>query len=424
MRSSTLIFSLLDSLVASDRQGYTPYGYGVDTPVLVRSSVSYGRGWQLLRSRGEKSNSTGICDPPQLARSCNCSSSPEVRDEDESPMPRCVRTALCDDMQALLSSNPLAIAPRATIVFVLDANVSRLRFFYGRDARKLYQSQLGLAMRAIVSLRATGTTLPIHLLVSGLRSAGAETWMAAALGVGVLTTAPDVEAPSWGSKWAKGSFAKLRVLTLTQFERVILLDTDTVALGSLDVLGAVPELVPAPAAVFGWKCYPRRELRAALLVLRPSEADWRRAVDLMRDKRTATYDDLGEQSVWRRLYSSVHELPAGYAALRCSDFAADEWRAARLLHDPNLLRKGGGHGHRVGWKEAAMAERLRQLDGLVVNQTSALWAVMKAEHEAEATAAPKKAAKKRRGKRSLSAMPEVAQAVPVAAVARGDSGAN
>ena len=31
-------------LVLADKQGYTPYGYGMDTPVLVRASTSYGRG--------------------------------------------------------------------------------------------------------------------------------------------------------------------------------------------------------------------------------------------------------------------------------------------------------------------------------------------------------------------------------------------
>ena len=33
-------------------QGYTPYFYKMDEPVRVRRTISYGRGWQLLRSRG------------------------------------------------------------------------------------------------------------------------------------------------------------------------------------------------------------------------------------------------------------------------------------------------------------------------------------------------------------------------------------
>ena len=48
-------------------QGYTPYFYKMDVPVRVTNSISYGRAWQMLRSRGAGSNATGPCDPPQLA---------------------------------------------------------------------------------------------------------------------------------------------------------------------------------------------------------------------------------------------------------------------------------------------------------------------------------------------------------------------
>ena len=364
--------------VSADKQGYTPYGYGMDTPVLVRSSVSYGRGWQLLRSRGEKSNASGVCDPPQRVSSCNCSSSPAAPDDSESPMPTCVPTSLCE---AQPGSTPQQMVPssKAVIVFVIDANRSRLRFFYGSNAPKLYHSQLGLAVRSMVSLRASGTTLPIALLASGLRSAAAERWLTDALGVRIIDQAPPVETPAWGSKWAKGSFAKLRVLALTEFERVVLLDTDTVAFASLDHLASTA--VTPPAATFGWKCYPRRELRVALMVLRPNEAAWGRARELMQRNSpmsVAIYDDLGEGSVWRHLYSSMYELPAGYAALRCSDFSAEEWPRVRVLHDPNLLRKAS----RSGWRDAGMAERLKNLDALVANKTSALWTLLKAEDAA------------------------------------------
>jgi len=101
----------------------------------------------------------------------------------------------------------------------------------------------------------------------------------------------------------------------------------------------------------------------------------------------AIYDDLGEGSVWRHLYSRVYELPAGYAALRCSDFSVEEWPRVRVLHDPNLLRKAS----RSGWRDAGMAERLKELDALVANKTSALWALLKAED----AAAPKPARKRR-----------------------------
>jgi len=371
-------------LAAADRQGYTPYGYGMDTPVLVRASVSYGRGWQLLRSRGAGSNATGPCDPPQMASSCNCSSDKSAADDNS--LPYCIPTSLCDDGSSRQITKPRS---RLDIVFVVDANVSRLRFFYGRDAWRLYKSQLGLTARSVVSLR-MHTSLPIHLLASGIRSAAAERWFSNSLGVHVLNGAPEPVTPVWASKWAKGSFAKLRVLALTQFERVLVLDTDTVAFASLDHLA----VIPAPAMTFGWKCFPRRELRSALMLLQPSQDAWRRAQRLL-DSKIGIYDDLGEQSVWRHLYEAVHELPAGYAALRCSDFPTAEWRRVQVLHDPNLLRKTS----RLGWREAGMNERLRHVEAHATNQTKGLWALLKAEEDAaRAAASMEKVVKKRRGK--------------------------
>ena len=95
--------------------------------------------------------------------------------------------------------------------------------------------------------------------------------------------------------------------------------------------------VATPAMVFGWKCFPRRELRASTMVLTPSAADWERASDLLRQPSTAVYDDLGEQSVWRRLWPRVHELPAGYAAMRTADLPAAEWEKVHVVHDAHLI---------------------------------------------------------------------------------------
>ena len=62
------------------------------------------------------------------------------------------------------------------------------------------------------------------------------------------------------------------------------MDLDTVAFRNLD---HVPALVPpssaVPAFTFGWKCYPRRELRTSLVVLSPRayREAWTRAQTLM-----------------------------------------------------------------------------------------------------------------------------------------------
>ena len=77
----------------------------------------------------------------------------------------------------------------------------------------------------------------------------------------------------------------------------------------------------------------------------------------MDDGATAVYDDLGEGSVWRRLYPAVTELPLGYSSLRTSDLTPKEWAEVLVLHDPHLM-----HDFHRGGYAAAMAELVRALD--------------------------------------------------------------
>ena len=279
-------------------------------------------------------------------------------------MPACKPSAACEAHE-VATGMP---ARHASILFALHADASHLRFFYGRNVQKAYASQLGLLLRAVRSLRVVNTSLPIHVLVSGHRSPAAEARLSQ-LGVTVLgpDAAPEVTVPTWASKWARASFAKLRALALERFDTVILLDTDAVVLRNIDHLAARP-MRRSPAFVVGFKCFPRRELRAAVGVLAPSKEQWAKAQALMALPSTAIYDDLGEQSVWRHLYKDigVFELPIGYAALRSSDLPASEWDKVSVLHDPNLLRKAS----RQGWKEARMAERIKPLDEYVAQEMS------------------------------------------------------
>ena len=75
------------------------------------------------------------------------------------------------------------------------------------------------------------------------------------------------------------------------------------------------------------------------MVLQPNLDEWREVCGLIGDPNTAIYDDLGEQAVWRRLYHqrAVHELPAGYAALRTADMPASEWLRVHIVHDAHLI---------------------------------------------------------------------------------------
>ena len=313
--------------------GYTPYFYQMDVPVLVTNTISYGRAWQLLRSRGSGSKATGPCDPPQLASSCNCSAAagswpPNVGvrdDHDVAAMPRCVPSAHCD---AKDEASPLAPPQRVAILLVLDMQRHNMRFPFGYcDAclRRAYGNYVRLTVRFLISLRRTNSSLPVHVLASGERSAGAEAKLAELFGVKFLAApAPSVPVPEWASKWARGSFARLRALWLTQYTRLLLVDTDAVVLRPIDHLARVPAPAvsgggasqPAPLVapdprtkaptprrahvrvpvcsqfVFAWKCFPRRELRASTMVLAPDRATFDRALRLAANASTAVYDDL------------------------------------------------------------------------------------------------------------------------------------
>ena len=266
-------------------------------------------------------------------------------------MPACLATSLCHLREP---SRAGAASPvSATFLLVLDANASNQRFYFGkRDVFKAYSAQIALVARLLVSLRAVRTALPVRILATGVRFPAVERTLTE-LGATVL---PDGAAlgparvPDWASPWARGSFAKLAALSVRGFDKVILLDNDFVALRNLDHLAHVP----APAAVFGWKCFPRRELRSALLVLEPSEAARRRADALLESAATPVYDDNGEGSVWRKLWPAWHELPAGYAALRSADFDAGKAVALEALE-----QRLPGDAQRLGVEPGARSVELR-----------------------------------------------------------------
>lgn len=80
----------------------------------------------------------------------------------------------------------------------------------------------------------------------------------------------------------------------------------------------------------------------------------------------------------------MHELPIGYAALRSSDLPASEWAKVHVVHDPNLLRKTS----RAGWRESAMAERIKALDAEQVAELAAWTEAFAAQSERERDAPP------------------------------------
>lgn len=246
----------------------------------------------------------------------------------------------------------------STFLIIYNYRPENVRYWYRSDPFRSYLNAMRLITRLILSLRHVGTRLPIHLLMSGERHEGFERELVDRLGVGVLSTDVRFPVPPWSNAFHRGSFAKLAALSLVQFRRVVVLDSDTVVLRNVDVLMRMP----APAFVYRFKCYGDVaklriwEMNSGVMVLQPDAAQHRRMVDLMTVsgaaiddghsgnitlKRLAVSSDLGEQSVWRSFFTSVYELPAAFNTFKRTKFLnnGSDWANVAILHDSDVHRK-------------------------------------------------------------------------------------
>ena len=111
-----------------------------------------------------------------------------------------------------------------------------------KDAQSLAR-ELKRILHFVDTAREARTRLPIHVAIAGERDASSEAQLLAA-GVGLVRT-PLVPPPRWASRWHRLSFSKIAALSLTQFDKVIVVDNDAALLRNMDELA----LAPAPAAV-------------------------------------------------------------------------------------------------------------------------------------------------------------------------------
>ena len=220
---------------------------------------------------------------------------------------------------------PEAFEPlvKAAIVLVLGFHRSDVRPSF-RDPRASYIDSTHLLLRCILSLRRVSTALPIHLLVSGERDGERE---AVILRQGVqIDPMPSMPAaPAWSSAWMRGTFNKFSALALTQYRRVILLDSDCVVVRNIDHLSGAP---PPLAAYFhfdlGSTCPQARAgscargvLNSGVLVLQPDTARLESA---------------------QRLFASNATVDPGEGVWESSDQVCG---AARSLARPLRLENGG-----------------------------------------------------------------------------------
>lgn len=332
---------------------------------------------------------TKTCTPPTLAHTCNCPSDADARAR---TLPFCTPSILCTPTHHTLSPPPppppaTEHTPRAphhsasastddaassstdgatAYVVVLDFNPTRVRYFYRFDPFESYAVSMHLIARLVVSLRASKSRLPIHLVASGERHEGYERRLAE-LGVRIVGTDFGLTIPRRISNpFHIGSFSKLRALSLTQFRKIIVLDQDLVIMRSIDHLAHVP----APALVYRYKCYPELEINSGLMVLAPNASAWSSMQSLLRSpqKITRIHGDVSDQLVWRHFLRHVHALPVGYNAFRSANLVAPAgWEQAHVVHDIWRYQRRGpvdpkfGRGNTIARDIHQMGQRAKQL---------------------------------------------------------------
>ena len=321
--------------------------------------------------------SHGLCTQPrQTASTCECGTRhPTAADlPPGSPLPRCVPSMACDSTANTSSASVSAAElAGATILIVFNHDPGAVRYWYKSDPFRSYLNSMRLIFRLVLSLQQVGTRLPIHLLISGERSEPFEASLRAR-GVTLLEAAGPrfhISTPPWASSHHRGSFHHLKVLALTQFRQLIVLDPDVIALRNIDHLATAP----APGAVFRFKCFrhnkgrpkdgerarPIWEMNGGVLLLRPSESEHLRMQELMncnnhssqpqllRGKAVGSRtipctahlhipNDPSDQSVLRHFLRAVYELPIGFNTFKTSNMSSEDWGRVHLLHDVDVSR--------------------------------------------------------------------------------------
>ena len=85
------------------------------------------------------------------------------------------------------------------------------------------------------------------------------------LGAHILPVKNEFLPPQWAAPYHRGSFGKLNILRLTQFDKVVFLDSDCQVVRNIDNLASVP----SPSAAFH---APDDGINSGVMVLSPNTA--------------------------------------------------------------------------------------------------------------------------------------------------------
>jgi hypothetical protein len=308
------------------------------------------------------------CQPALAADTCECSAR-GFRPTPRGIFPKCRPSAVCGGTQrAFISDNAAAAGEgnSATVLIVFDHTPGLVKTWYRINPWKSYVNSMRMIIRLVLSLRRVGTTLPITLWATGERHATFEARLVQ-LGVHIFTAfgpAYAIQRPAWINPHHYGSLQHLKVLALTRWRRLVMLDPDAVVLRNIDHLAHAP----APSVIFRFKCFPIWEINGGVMVLEPAAAlhrrmqramncsSWARAKGDCEGRLWAVPNDPSDQSVWRHFWEEVHELPVGFNAFKNANLSSDGWRHVSILHDVDVLRRNP-----LKWPEASVHAAYRNL---------------------------------------------------------------
>ena len=281
----------------------------------------------------------------------------KLADVDEEPPPSCrLRTSECmcsngcqstwqckpsrmcggDGSERLVSR---AAAAEVPLLLFLHFNRSQLRHRFAGRPMDAYAREARRIEWLIRSARLVNTSMPIHVVVGGDRSAEGEARLRR-LGAQITPSAV-VQPPRWASSFHKLSFSRIAALGLTQFKKVVVLDNDMALAGNIDELAVHAE---APAMVWHTSTiFASKEFSAptgGLFVLEPSAQAFLNAtrhLAQMNGRSPRRCYDGSDQEFWRDFYRAPRtpliELPLRYHAHNgLVTLKPAEWRKVKIVH--------------------------------------------------------------------------------------------
>lgn len=149
------------------------------------------------------------------------------------------------------------------------------------------------------------------------------------------------------------NFAKLRLWQLTEYDRIVFLDADTLMIRNCDKLFGYPEFCAAPNVYEGLADFHR--MNSGVFVARPSDDTF--AAMLARLDAPGAFWRRTDQTFLQEFFPDWHGLPVTYNMLQYVWFAMPDlwdWASVRIVH----------YQYEKPWADHEKAERLAPLVAL------------------------------------------------------------